>query len=196
MALFGKKNKKTPEELKKEREEKIAATTRKIDIGLHELEKKKEYLTQQILQARRKGLKEPEQQARNLMRQTLAAIGRQNSMKMTLELAVVSRDLAQLNADFMTSIGALSEDILDAGRATNAANTKKVEDKFLRAVYESNQQKERIDEMLAIGEYSSAVGDENDRYVQYDEEIDQMIEAAESSTMFTNGTQQRNRYQY
>ncbi|MBQ8429646.1 MAG: hypothetical protein IJX30_06080 [Clostridia bacterium] len=195
MAIFGKKNKKSPEELRKEREAKITSTSNSLRLQIVTLEKKKDILLRKVMEARQKGLKEQEQQARSLLKQTMAAIKRENGMLMTLELAIESRDLAQLNSNFLESIGALSDDILSSGKINSEANTKRIGNKFLRAVYESNQQKERIDDMLAIGEYSSVINQDGEQYSEFDDEIDGLLEGVEQSQMgFVNNTPTRNRY--
>ncbi|MBR2337157.1 MAG: hypothetical protein IKA61_04340 [Clostridia bacterium] len=193
MPIFSKKNKKSPEEIKKEREAKIASTSNSLRLQIVTLEKKKEVLLGKVMEAKNKGLKEQELQARNLLKQTMAAIKRENGMLMTLELAVQSRDLAQLNANFLESIGSLSDDILSSGKVTSEANAKRIGNKFLRAVYESNQQKERIDDMLAIGDYSSVISSDGDQYAEFDDEIDSMLENAQDTQVGYN-TPNRNRY--
>lgn len=187
MAIFGKKSKKSPEELKKEREAKISSTSNALRLQIVTLEKKKDILLRKVMEAKQKGLKEQEQQARNLLKQTMSAIKRENGMLMTLELAIESRDLAQLNSNFLESIGALSDDILSAGTVNSASKNKRIGNKFLRAVFESNKQKERIDQMLAVGDYASVVS-ETDEHAEFDDEIDSMLEGMESSQSSIMGT--------
>ena len=194
MAIFGKKkNKKSPEEMRKEREAKIASTSNTLRLQILTLEKKKDLLLRKVMEAKQKGLRDQEAQARNLLKQTMAAIKHENGMLMTLELAVESRDLAQLNANFLESIGALSDDILASGDVVSNSNSKKIGNKFLRAVYESNQQRDRIDEVLATGEYASAIGQDSDKYSEFDEEIDSLLESA-SLSQSSYQTPNRTRY--
>lgn len=194
MAIFGKKNKKSPEELKKEREAKIASTSNALRLQIVTLEKKKDIFLRKVMEAKQKGLKEQEQQARSLLKQTMAAIKRENGMLMTLELAVESRDLAQLNSNFLDSIGVLSDDILGAGTINSSSKNKRIGNKFLRAVFESNKQKDRIDEMLAVGEYASVIG-ESDQHTEFDDEIDTMLEGMESpQASFMGNIPNKNRY--
>lgn len=195
MTFFNKnKNKKTPEELNKEREAKISSTSNSLKLQILTLEKKRDSLLKKVLEAKQKNLKEQEAQARSLLKQTLAAIKREYGMLMTLELAIESRDLAELNTNFLESIGSLSDDILSTSNVNSEARTKRVGDKFLRAVYESNKQKERIDSMLAIGEYASAVNSDSDQYAEFDDEIDSLVENAETSPASTIGAFDRNRF--
>lgn len=183
MKKLGGKSKKTPEELKKEREEKIQQTASTLKLQIVSLERKKDTMLKKVVEARQKGLPEQEKQARGLLKQTMAAIKREQGMLMTLELAIESRDLAQLNMDFLDSIGSLSEDIINSSQKTSDAKAKRVGDKYLRAVYESNKQKDRIDSMLEMGEFSTVVGEEMDKYNEFDDEIDGMVENAEFSSM-------------
>ena len=115
-------------------------------------------------------------------------------MLMTLELAVETRDLAQLNANFMETIGVLSEDILSAGKATDKKKAKRVGDKYLRAVYEANQQKERIDDMLSFGDYASVVSQDSSQYTEFDAEIDSMLDCEMGGASIIGNTPTRNRY--
>lgn len=191
MGLFSKKPKKSEEELKKEREEKIASTSKALHIQIVSLEKKKENILNKVVEARRKGLKEQEAQAKGLLKQTMVAIKREEGMLMTLELAVESRDLAQLNMNFLESISALSDDIISSGDKMSKSETKKVEDKYLHAVHSANEQKERIDDMLAIGQYAGVVEEGIDKYTEYDEEIENMIEEASTSNALYSSNRQK-----
>ena len=188
MSIFSKKVKKTPEEIAAEREAKIAATSKKVKMQIAELEDKKQTVIKKIVEARQKGLKEPEKQARTMLKQIMASIKRESSMLMTLELAIEARDLAQLNASFLDSIGTLSDEILGSSEEVSEAKTKKIGDKFLRAVYESKQQKQRIDDMLEIGEYANVISEEDEQYSEFDDEIDYLVEDAESTTMAQGGS--------
>jgi hypothetical protein len=193
-SLFQRKPKKSAAELAKEREAKIASTSNSLKLQIRNLEKKKDILLRKVLEAKQKNLTEQEAQARSLLKQTLAAIKRENGMLMTLELAIESRDLAQLNSDFLDSIGTLSDDILSAGSINSEAKTKRIGNKFLRAVYESNKQKERIDGMLSVGEYASAVGVDSEQYAEFDDEIDSLVEDAQSQFGSTLGRLDRTRF--
>lgn len=194
MALFKRTPKKTPEEIQKEREAKIANTSNSLKLQIRNLEKKKDVLLKKVVEAKQKNLKEQEAQARSLLKQTMAAIKRENGMLMTLELAIESRDLAQLNTNFLESIGTLSDDILSTGNVNSESRTTRIGDKFLRAVYESNKQKERIDDMLAVGEYANVVNSESDQYTEFDDEIDNLVENAEAHPQNTVGIFDRSRF--
>ena len=185
MKLFNKKPKLSPEEQKKQREEKIKNTANALRMQIVSLEKKKDIVLRKVVEAKQKGLPEQEKQARGLMKQTLAAIKREEGMLMTLELAIESRDLAQLNMNFLDSIGTLSEDIISSCQKTSESRARRVGDRYMRAVYEANQQKERIDNMLELGEFSTVVGDDVDKYTEFDDEIDGMVESAELSSGIT-----------
>lgn len=193
MSIFTKKPKKTPEEIKAEREANIAATSKKIRLSISTLENKKELMLRKIVEARRKGLKEPEKQARNLLKQIMASINRENSMLMTLELAVEARDLAALNVTFMESIGTLSDEILKSDETISDNKVKKIGDKFLEAIYRSNQQKERIDSMLEIGDYANVIGEEENINPEFDDEIDALVDDLELGMMNSGGDFTRTR---
>jgi hypothetical protein len=105
----------------------------------------------------------------------MAASKRAEGMLMTLELAKESRDLAELNMNFLSSIGDLSDDILEAGKKTSASKTKKIGNKYAKAIFATGKQKEQIDNMLAIGDYASAASIGTDSYEEYDAEIDDML---------------------
>lgn len=191
MGLFSKKPKKSEEELKRESEEKIANTSKALHIQIVSLEKKKANILNKVVEARNKGLKEQEAQAKGLLKQTMVAIKREEGMLMTLELAVESRDLAQLNMNFLESISALSDDIISSGDKMNKSKTKKIEDKYLHAVHSANEQKNRIDEMLAVGQYANVVEEGIDKYSEYDQEIENMIETASAPNTIYSGNRQK-----
>ena len=144
------REKKSPEELKREREKKINDTIGSLRLQIVQLNKKKDVAFQKVYDARQKGLKEQEEQARGLLKQTMAASKRAEGMLMTLELAKESRDLAELNMNFLQSIGDLSDDILEAGKKTSASQTKKIGNKYAKALFAAGKQKERIDDMLSV----------------------------------------------
>lgn len=176
--MFGikKKPKKTEEELKKEREERIAEVQKKLKLQIVSLNKKKDSAFAKVVEARSKGLTAQEKQARGLLKQSMASCKRAEGMLMTLELAVESRDLAELNMNFLKSIGDLSDDIISAGK--NSDNVKNVENKYLKANYRMQKQKENIDEMLSVGEYASVASMGEDEYSEFDDQIDEMINDA------------------
>ncbi len=143
------------------------------------------------MEARNKGLLSQEKQARGFLKQTLAAAKRAEGMLMTLELAMEAKDLAELNSEFLKGISVLSDDIVAAGKSST--NVKQVEEKYKKAMYQMEKQKENIDEMIAVGEYSSAVSVGEDEYTEFDDEIDSMIEDADlaKSALNLNGNRQK-----
>ena len=184
--FFKKKNKevKSKEELEREREERIKATSDRIKVQLITMNNKKDALLSNILSARQKGLKAQEQQARAVLARYLASIKRAEGMLLTLELAVQTRDLAKLNYDFLQCIGDLSDDI---SKSTKKFDTKKTEEKYTKALYNSSKQLDEIDKFLEIGDYAAAVSADSNSYSEFDEEIDTLIENAENAA--TSGTQ-------
>lgn len=184
--FFKKKNKevKSKEELEREREKRIKATSDKIKVQLITLNNKKGELIANILSARKKGFKSQEQQARGVLARYLASIKRAEGMLLTLELAVQTRDLAKLNYDFLQCIGDLSDDIR---KSTKKFDTKKTEEKYTKALYNSSKQLDEIDKFLEIGDYAAAVSADTNSYSEFNEEIDTLIENAENAA--TSGTQ-------
>lgn len=182
--LFSKKPKKSKEEIEKEREAKIAKTASDLKIQLVTLAKKKESIFQKVMVARQKGLTEQERQARGLLKQAMMAEKRADAMLMTLELATESKDMAELNMNFLESIGALSEDIIASSKNTKDSKAKKIEDKYMRAIYESELQRERVGKLLEIGDYAGVMNSETDEYSDLDKEIDGMIEQTMPSAQY------------
>ena len=195
MSIFQKKPKKTPEMLRKEAEAKIAETSNKLRVQIALLEKKKETLLRKMAEARQKGLKQQEAQARTLLQQTMKALQRQNGMFLQLELAVESRDLVRLNAEFYDCIGNLADDILSTGVANNESKTKRVNEKYQKAIFETNNQKERMDKFLAEGDAAAAIGMEGSSYTEFDEEIDAMLDNMQyASAGYVNNTPNKTRF--
>ena len=79
-----------------------------------------------VVEARNKGLSSQEKQARGLLKQTMAAGKRAEGMLMTLELAMESRDLAELNVRCLDAIGSLSQDIIGSSQQTSPSKAKKI----------------------------------------------------------------------
>ena len=116
-------------------------------------------------------------------------------MFLQLELAVESRDLVRMNAEFYECIGNLADDILSTGVANNEAKTKRVNEKYKRAIFESNNQKERMDSFLAEGNTAAAIGMEGSSYTEFDEEIDSMLDNMQySSAGYVNNTPTKTRF--
>lgn len=176
--MFGikKKEKKSEAELKAERENRIVEVQKSLKLQIVGLNKKKDAALLKVVEAKKKGMQAQEKQARGLLKQALASCRRAESMLMTLELAVQSRDLAELNMNFLNSVGALSDDIIAAEKNTDSV--KKVEEKYLKANYRMQKQKEDIDRMLSVGEYASVASMGEDEYSEFDDEIDEMVNDA------------------
>lgn len=180
--MFGKKKKKETEE---ERERRIALTAEKLRTQITAIGNQKNVLLSKVMEARRKGLPAQEEQARNLLKRSMAAEKRANAMLMTLELAVQSRDLAELNKQFLEAIGSLSADITSAASKTD---TKRAEKEYMKAMYASSKQTAALDEMLAVGDYGAVLSENADSFSEFDAEIDAMVKNAESSPAYRRTT--------
>lgn len=180
--MFGKKKKKETEE---ERNSRIALTAEKLRTQIDAIGKQKNVLLSKVMEARRKGLSVQEEQARTLLKRSMAAEKRANAMLMTIELAVQSRDLAELNKQFLEAIGSLSTDITTAATKTD---TKRAEKEYMKAMYASSRQTAALDEMLEVGNYSAVLSEGADSFSEFDDEIDSMIKDAESSPVYRKTT--------
>ena len=100
---------------------------------------------------------------------------------MTLELAVESRDLASTSQSFMESIGDLSKEIQVSNKKTNVKKTRK---QYLKALYASKLQTNKIDEFLSLGDYDSVLSFDDNKGMEFDDEINSMIEDAEANVNF------------
>ena len=103
---------------------------------------------------------------------------------MSLELAVQARDLSELNANFLSCIGELSDCV---SADTNSVNTKKIEEKYLKSLYAQQQQTEQVDHMLSIGEFGNIASMNSDSHMELDGELDDMLLTIDNSY----GTRQR-----
>ncbi len=174
-----KKNKKTAAEVEAEREKRINDTADKLKVQILTMENKKAVLLNKVIEARQKGLAPQEEQARSLLRKCMASQKQASGMLMTLELAVQSRDLAELNRQFLDCIGVLSEDISVSAKKSNA---KKAEKKYLEAMYASKRQSEELDKMIEMGDYAAVASIDKDKFEEFNDEIDVLVEQAESGT--------------
>ncbi len=174
--MFKKKVKKSAEELKAERADRMAKASEEMRRQIVAVQKKKNFALGKLMEAREKNLPEQERQARGLLRQYIATEKRTEGMLMTLELAVLSSDLSDLNHRFLECIGELSDVVVQNEGKTDV---KKVENKYLKALYSAEKQKESVDEMLSIGSYAEVASMGEGKYTEYDGEIDSLIENAE-----------------
>ena len=179
------KKKMTEAELAREREERIASVAKNLKMQIMAMENKKNELFSKVLEARQKGLKAQEEQARGLMRKCMATQRQANGMLMTLELAVQSRDLAELNKQFLECIGTLSQDTAVSAKKTNI---KKTEKQYLKAMYAAGQQTKDIDRMLELGQYASIATADSDSFTEFDTEIDGMLEMAGVTSSYSGVT--------
>ena len=169
-----KKEVKSAEQIEQEREERIERVS--TQIRLISMNKKKDSLVSQVVEAKRRGLPAQEKQARGLLSRCLASIKRIDGMLMTIELAVQSRDLAKLNCEFVQCIGDLADDI---STSVGKTDSKKAEGKYMKALYNANRQLEQIDKLLEAGDYAATISDAG-QDIQFEEEIDVLIKEAES----------------
>lgn len=180
--MAGKKNKMSDAELAKLRAERIEATQTQLKQQIMKLEKLKTQHFMMVMQARQEGLESQEEQARGLLRRTLATLKQAKGMLMTIDIAMQSRDLAMMGSQFLECIGAISDDIF---AATGKTNVKKAEDKYVKAMYRSNQNTQQIDHMLEIGQYTAAANIGVNQSDEFDGEIDNMIQLAENASSRT-----------
>jgi len=190
-SLFKKKVVKTPEEIKKEREEKTIKTTKLIKTQISQLERKKENLIAKAVEARSLNLPQNEEEIKKSLKATMASIKKEQSMLLSLELAVENRDLAEINLNFLELVGDLSEDIIDSGKKTSAKKANKVKERYTRAMFVANQQQVQNDQIIdtiANSSLAASIGDETNKYSEFDDEIDKMIDNAEVNMNVSNNT--------
>lgn len=179
--MFNKKQKVTAKaELEAQREARINETIKKLRIQILTMETKKNELFKKIVEARQNNLQSQEDQARGIMRKCMAIQHQAKGMLMTLELAIQSKDLAEISKRFLECIGLISEDI---EFATEKVKNKGVEKKYLKAMYESNNYVEQIDHMFELGDYVSIAASENESYMEYNKEIDAMLARIDSGVI-------------
>ena len=173
------RKKKTQEnelEFTAQREATIEEVIKKLRIQGLTMENKKNELFKKLMEARQKGFKSQEEQARGLMRRCMAMQRQASGMLMTLELAVQARDVTLIIGQFLECIGAISQDIIDA---TNKADFKTTQKKYLKAMYAFKTQSAKLDELLALGEYAGNVAEDSELFSEFNHEIDLMIKQAE-----------------
>ncbi len=175
------KKKISNEELTEIREKKYRETSYKLKNIIAHMDDKKDDLLSKVIEARRKGLAKQEKDARSLLKKCLATKKQVEGMLMTLELAVESRDLASTSQSFMESIGDLSKEIQVSNKKTNVKKTRK---QYLKALYASKLQTNKIDEFLSLGDYDSVLSFDDNKGMEFDDEINSMIEDAEANVNF------------
>lgn len=168
------KEKKTEEQLKKERREKANKIANDLKLQLITISKKKDGVFAKLVECREKGLKEQEQMARNQLRQYLATEKRYQGMLMSMELAMDAADLNDLNIRFLNSMNELSQSVITPKQGK--VNMKKTKQNYMKALYNQEKTKEATDQMLELGDYASAASIGSETYNEYDSEIDAMLD--------------------
>lgn len=107
---------KSKEELDLERIEKIKAAIEDLKGHRVLLEDKKAALFAKLMESKKRGLPEPENQAREELVNCLSSLDCLNSMLMTLEIALLSRDLTEVRNKYLHTVGVLLDDIYGATR--------------------------------------------------------------------------------
>ena len=118
----------------------------------------------------------------------MATEKRCEGMLMSIELAMEQADLNDLNINFLKSIDELSLSITPPKK--NKINMKKVKNNFLKALFNSEKTKQSTDEMLDLGNYAGAASIGIDDNSEFDNEIDNMLEA----TGLSHNPGERSRY--
>jgi hypothetical protein len=171
------KQKLSKEELAAQRENRMNNVADKLNLQIAQMTKKQDTLLAKLLDARKMGLKPQEDQARALLARCLSGKKRAEGMLMTLELARESRDLAELNYQFLDCIGELSDELSSSVKKTNA---KKTEKKYTKALYKASEQTRQLDEMLDAGNYDATASMDFGSLSEFDDEIDGLVNFAES----------------
>lgn len=173
--MFGKKKKQAMPQMTLE--ERLEQTEKKLTMQLLKLQKQKNEALAGLLDARRHGLSVQEERARALLRRNFAAEQQINGMLLSMKLTVQERDLASLTKNFVECIGDVSRELTQSVSKTDA---KKAEKDYLRAMYASQQQEEKLDRMLEVGEFSRFEEAESGKYSEFDSKIDELIGRAEA----------------
>ena len=173
--MFGKKKKQVAPQMTLE--ERLEQTEKKLTLQLLKLQKQKNETLAGLLDARRHGLSMQEERARALLRRNFAAEQQINSMLLSMRLTVQERDLASLTKNFVECIGDVSRELTQSVSKTDA---KKAEKEYLRAMYASQRQEEKLDRMLEVGDFSLLEEVDSGKHSEFDSKIDELIGRAEA----------------
>ena len=182
--MFGqpKKPKKSPEELRREEDERIAATASRLQTQILKAQKQKAVLVAKMAEARRLGLTAQEATAKALLVKCMTVEKQVNGMLMNLELAVQAKEISGLTREFVDCMGIVSQSML---REASKTDIKKAEQQYLRALYATEQQSQQLDGMLQTGNFAmlgSTVGQGGTS--EFDAEIDVLVrQAGDAGTM-------------
>lgn len=173
--MFGKKKKQAAPQIPLE--EKLEQTEKKLTMQLLKLQKQKNETLAGLLDARRHGLSAQEERARALLRRYFAAEQQINGMLLSMKLTVQERDLASLTKNFVECIGDVSRELT---RSVSKTDSKTAEREYLRAMYASRRQEEKLDRMLEVGDFSRLEEADGGKYSEFDSQIDELIVRAET----------------
>ena len=179
-----KKDKRTPEEKRKAQDEKINDIISRLNFRLNDLEKTEKFLVNKVVECKAKNLTAQAGQARAQLSKCLQTKKSLNSMIMTLELTLGERDIANINQDFLSILNDVSDEI---NVSAKNINTKKVENKLLKARYNANKKVKDMDKMLNNLDYATMMTNEQSQMQsEYDQEIDSLIEEKENEVKYTS----------
>lgn len=174
MGLFKKKAKLSEEE----KEQRLDALEARMSKSIKKLEGMKANYFAGMMQARQKKLPTQEKQFRASLARCIAQIHMQEGTLMSLQLSRQNREFSSNQADFMSSIMMISDDI---EYNYNHTNMKKVEKSMLKSKFILRKQEEQLDQFLELDQYSNIEDAESGRYQDYNNEIDGMIDGYESN---------------
>ena len=151
----------------------IHSEIEQLKVFILTMERQKNELFTQLMEARKNSLLDHEEQARGLMRKCYAMQEQAQAMLMTLELAVRSRDIALLQGEFLERMDSIADKI---GTVTvSKTKIKKTKDKYMHALGKSSKQADRLDELIESCSVVTETVVDSDKFVEYDQEIEERI---------------------
>ena len=183
-AMFGKKKKMTEEE----REQQLDNAEAKMKKSIANLESLKKTYFMGLMQARQKKLALQEKRYRGALARCIAQIHMQEGALMDLQLMRTNKDFSESQSLFMDSVMMISNDI---ERNYKKTDVKKVENARMKINFTVGKQEEDLERVLRTGEMTDDMFNDNERYQEYGNEIDSMIESVEGPLMGSNGNRQR-----
>ncbi len=174
--IFTKKRK--SDVLERDKDESLRSTLEKLRLKLITYENEQAFAVSKTLEAKKKKLPVEEKRWRNMLGRNIVMQKRIQRMIMTIELAMHTRDMAKLNHDFVQCMGDLADDI---NLAAENFDTKKLEKKYTKAMFEAERQMDKIDALMDLGDDVFSVSADANAVSECEGEVEAMLREAEMS---------------
>ena len=136
-----------------------------------------------LIEARRKNLKEQQEEYRMSLIRLMATANRIESILSSFRLQRINHQFSNVVKDFMQNTLLMSKDISTNYKKTNI---KKVENVLLKTKFITKVQGQELDKFIEMDHYSDIDSVDSAKYQQLEKDVDSMVDAYESTGYIAN----------